>query len=52
MSGAAAGGGGGSRRVLEMYTRLNTELVAMIDHFTNLVRATKEGGGETPGGAL
>ena len=28
---------------LELYPRLNTELVSLLDHFTNLVRATREG---------
>eukprot|EP00879_Flechtneria_rotunda_P011577 GHRR01012092.1.p1 GENE.GHRR01012092.1~~GHRR01012092.1.p1 ORF type:complete len:174 (+),score=62.93 GHRR01012092.1:452-973(+) len=39
---------------LDLYQRLNLELVALVDHFTNLVKATREGldadesGGEQP----
>lgn len=28
---------------IELYTRLNTELVSMVDQFTNLIKGTKEG---------
>ena len=35
---AAAG-----RTNLELYSRLNGELVGMIDQFANLVKASKEG---------
>jgi hypothetical protein len=30
---------------VELYQRLNTELVSLVDHFTNLVKATREGNG-------
>lgn len=28
---------------IELYQRLNTELMSMVEHFTNLVKGTKEG---------
>jgi hypothetical protein len=28
---------------LALYEQLNKELVSLVDHFTNLVKATKEG---------
>lgn len=34
---------------LELYQRLNTELVSLVDHFSNLVKATREGAPSGPG---
>jgi hypothetical protein len=28
---------------IELYTRLNTELMSMVEQFTNLIKGTKEG---------
>jgi hypothetical protein len=34
---------GTAKTNIELYTRLNTELVSMVDQFTNLIKGTKEG---------
>ncbi|KAF8055726.1 hypothetical protein HT031_006630 [Scenedesmus sp. PABB004] len=48
---AAGAGGAGANTDLELYTRLNTELVSLVEHMTNLVKATRDGlDGEEGGG--
>jgi hypothetical protein len=40
---AAAAAGFSMSTDLALYEQLNKELVSLVDHFTNLVKATREG---------
>jgi hypothetical protein len=40
---AAAAAGFSMSADLALYEQLNKELVSLVDHFTNLVKATREG---------